>query len=68
MRRGGLARQGLLAQRSRFAASAEARAAAFLLGRLADDAGERDEALRWYETYARESPHGAFAADAQPPG
>ncbi|MFI5306774.1 MAG: FecR domain-containing protein [Polyangiales bacterium] len=59
-----LARRGLLAQRLRFAASAEAHAAAFLLGRMADDAGAREDALRWYDTYLRESPRGAFAAEA----
>jgi TolA-binding protein len=59
-----LARRGLLAQRERFASSSEAQAAAFLLGRMADDTGAPDEARRWYETYLRESPRGAFAAEA----
>jgi TolA-binding protein len=59
-----LARRGLLAQRERFASSSEAHAAAFLLGRMADDTGAADEALRWYEVYLRESPRGAFAAEA----
>ncbi|HKP60004.1 MAG TPA: FecR domain-containing protein [Polyangiales bacterium] len=59
-----LAQRGLLAQRDRFASSAEGRAAAFLLGRMADDTGATDEALRWYEVYLHESPRGAFAAEA----
>ncbi|MBN1654235.1 MAG: FecR domain-containing protein [Deltaproteobacteria bacterium] len=59
-----LARRGLLTQRARFARSAEARAAAFLLGRLADDQGESEQALRWYENYLQQSPRGAFAAEA----
>ena len=60
----GLARRGLLAERSRFPGSAEARGAAFVLGRMADDAGSRDEAIRWYDTYLAESPRGSFAAEA----
>jgi ferric-dicitrate binding protein FerR (iron transport regulator) len=59
-----LARRALLAQRARFASSAEARAAAFLLGRIADDQGAADEALHWYEVYLRYSPDGAFGAEA----
>jgi TolA-binding protein len=59
-----LAKRGLLAERSRFPGSAEARGAAFVLGRMADDGGSRDEAIRWYETYLAESPGGSFAAEA----
>lgn len=59
-----LARRGLLAQRSRYRSSAAARAAAFVLGRMADDAGSPNEALGWYETYLNESPGGSFAAEA----
>jgi TolA-binding protein len=59
-----LARRGLLAERSRFGASAEARAAAFVLGRMADDQGSSTEALKWYETYLSEAPKGSFAAEA----
>jgi hypothetical protein len=59
-----LAKRGLLAERSRFAGSAEARGAAFVLGRMADDGGSRDEAIRWYDTYLAESPGGSFAAEA----
>jgi hypothetical protein len=60
----GIARRGLFAERSRFAGSAEARGAAFVLGRMADDGGARDEAIRWYDTYLAESPRGSFAAEA----
>jgi ferric-dicitrate binding protein FerR (iron transport regulator) len=59
-----LARRGLLAERSRFAGSAEARGAAFVLGRMADDGGARDDAIRWYDVYLGESPRGPFAAEA----
>jgi hypothetical protein len=59
-----LARRGLLAERARFPASVEARAAAFVLGRMADDSGSREEALRWYDTYLSESSGGSFAAEA----
>jgi hypothetical protein len=59
-----LAKRGLLAERSRFAGSAEARGAAFVLGRMADDGGARDEAIRWYDTYLAESPGGSFIAEA----
>ena len=60
-----VARRALLAQRDRFATTAEAHAAAFLLGRLADDAGGSPEAaLRWYDRYLVEAPRGAFAAEA----
>ena len=60
----GLARRGLLAQRRRFASKPEGRAAAFLLGRMADDQGSPDEAMHWYDLYLRESPRGVFAAEA----
>ncbi len=59
-----LAKRGLLAERSRFARSAEARGAAFILGSMADDGGSRDEAIRWYDTYLAESPGGSFVAEA----
>jgi len=60
----GLAKRGLLAERARFAGSVEARAAAFVLGRMADDAGLSSEALHWYDEYLLESPRGSFAAEA----
>jgi TolA-binding protein len=60
----GLARRALLAQRTRFEGSSAAHAAAFMLGRLADDSGALREARSWYDTYAKETPGGAFAAEA----
>jgi hypothetical protein len=60
-----LARRALLAQRARFPGTSAAEEAAFLLGRLAEDAREpREVALRWYATYLEESPSGVFAAEA----
>jgi hypothetical protein len=63
--RSDLARRALLAERARFSGSPEARAAAFLLGRIADDTGGAPgAAARWYDDYLREAPGGAFAAEA----
>lgn len=60
-----LAKDAYLAQRKRFPISGDARMAAFLLGRLAEDHFARpDEALGWFERYLRESPRGPFAAEA----
>src|SRR5262249_34553322 len=60
-----IARRALLAQRARFAGTAEARDAAFLLGRIADDAlGRPSEAIGLYDAYLAEAPHGPFAAEA----
>jgi hypothetical protein len=60
-----VARRALLAERARFSSSPEARAAAFLLGRIADDGGGSPAtAIRWYDDYLREAPGGAFAAEA----
>ncbi len=58
-----IARRALLAQRARFAGSARAKEAAFLLGRMAEDA-DGPAALGWYERYLSEDPDGAFAAEA----
>ncbi len=60
-----LAEQALTTERRRFPNSAQAREAAFLLGRLHDgDAAGPDEALSWYARYLSETPRGAFASDA----
>ena len=60
-----LARRVLLAQRRRFPGTLRADEASFLLGRLADDSGERgSDALAWYERYLRDAPSGAYAAEA----
>ncbi len=58
-----LAQQALSAQRARFAGSVDAVAAAFLLGRLAEDRGEAG-ATAWYDVYLAEAPSGRFAGDA----
>ena len=58
-----IARRALLAQRARFAGSARAQEAAFLLGRIAEG-GDGVAAHEWYERYLAEAPHGAFAAEA----
>jgi hypothetical protein len=51
--------------RARFPSSGEARTAAFLLGRLAEEQMHSPSAaLRWYDTYLAEAPSGAFAGDA----
>jgi TolA-binding protein len=60
-----LARQVLLAMRSRFAGADHARDASFFLGRLAEAVPDRLEtALGWYETYLREAPRGLYASEA----
>ena len=60
-----LARQVLLAKRSRFVGTDHARDASFFLGRLAEAAPDRSQsALDWYETYLREAPRGLYASEA----
>ncbi|HVY32751.1 MAG TPA: FecR family protein [Polyangiaceae bacterium] len=59
----GVADRALRAQRARFAGSSDAAAAAFLLGRSAEDRRE-PKAIEWYDLYLREAPHGRFASDA----
>ena len=64
-RRDSIAKEALLAQRSRFPGSARARDAAFLLGRLEEvREGGRSKALSWYERYLEEAPAGAYASEA----
>jgi hypothetical protein len=48
---GHLARLALQSQRTRFAKSERAVLAAYLLGRLAEDAGESAQAVVWYDRY-----------------
>lgn len=50
---GDLARMALQSQRTRFAKSERAVLAAYLLGRLAEDAGESAQAVVWYERYMK---------------
>jgi ferric-dicitrate binding protein FerR (iron transport regulator) len=60
-----IAQRALQAQRTRFAGSSSARAAAFLMGRIAEDQQhDGASALSWYNTYLKEAPQGAFAAEA----
>jgi hypothetical protein len=63
-RRPDVARPALAAERARFPGSLPARDAAFFLGGLAEGDGDAAAALDWYETYLRESPDGAYAAQA----
>jgi hypothetical protein len=61
----GLAGRSYGALRKRFASSPEARTAAFLLGRLAEEQQHAPAAaLRWYDTYLSEAPRGPLAGDA----
>lgn len=65
-RRTDLAKKALLAQRRRFSHSAESHDAAFLLGRLAEDA-EHDlsGALAWYERYLKDHGRpGSYGSEA----
>jgi len=62
--RGELARKALGATRRRYPGSSAGKAAAFLLGRLADGGGSGGQAIGWYDTYLAESPGGPFAAEA----
>jgi hypothetical protein len=63
-RRPRLARQTLLAERERFAASAEGREAAYFLGTLAEAEGATGDALSWYARYLTEDGTGTYAAPA----
>jgi len=62
MKRADVARRALEAQRNRFAGTREAATAAFLLGRMADEAGAPDRAISLYDAHLAEG--GAFATEA----
>jgi len=62
--RSAMAEGALKALRGRFGSSKEGRAAAFLLGRLAEARGSMSEAGRWYDTYLGDLPGGDLAAEA----
>jgi hypothetical protein len=63
--RSDIAKKGLMAQRSRFASTGQGRAAAFLLGRMAEEQEHSPgAAIQWYDRYLSESPGGPFAGDA----
>jgi TolA-binding protein len=59
-----VARRALFAQRDRFPGSPDAKAAAFLLGRLNQDAGDSNAAITWFKLYLSEAPGGTFASEA----
>jgi hypothetical protein len=59
-----IAGSALTAQRRRFAATARANDAAFLLGRLEETAQHLDLALVWYERCLGESPGGTYTSEA----
>jgi ferric-dicitrate binding protein FerR (iron transport regulator) len=60
-----LARRAYSMLRGRFPSSGEARTAAFLLGRIAEEQDHAGaDATRWYDTYLTEAPGGAYAGDA----
>ena len=59
-----LAEKAMKMERRRFPGTARAKAAAFLLGRMADDSGDAPSGLGWYRSYLAESPSGPFAAEA----
>jgi TolA-binding protein len=60
----GTAERTLREVRSRFSGTGRAQSAAFLLGRMADDAGDARAAVSWYERYSSEAPGGSLAAEA----
>jgi hypothetical protein len=60
-----LAKRAYSAVRTRFPSSGDARTAAFLLGRIAEEQEHAAaDAVRWYDSYLAEAPGGAFAGDA----
>ena len=63
-RRNRLAGRALLAERERFPESAEGREAAFFLGTMAEESGERSGALSWFGRYLREDAAGTYTAQA----
>ena len=59
------AKKAYLSLRSRFGAGSDARTAAFLLGRFAEEQDHSsDDAIRWYDRYLAEAPGGEFAGNA----
>lgn len=59
-----IATRTLNATRTRFPGSSRAASAAYILGRMADDAGNVAGALSWYDRYLSEAPGGALAPEA----
>jgi FecR-like protein len=63
-RRQDVARRALVAERTRYPGSVQARDAAFFLGGLAEAQKSDAAALDWYDVYLRESTSGAYASQA----
>ncbi|MGD0677451.1 MAG: FecR domain-containing protein [Polyangiaceae bacterium] len=63
-RREDIARGALSMERRRFAGSERARTAAFHLARMAENDGNAQGALSWFDVYLAESPDGIYASDA----
>jgi TolA-binding protein len=59
-----IAERSLREIRARFPGTARSQSSAFLLGRIADDAGDARTAVSWYDRYLNEAPGGSLAADA----
>lgn len=49
--------------RKRFAGQATSAQAAFFLGRIDDQLGRPEQALRWFDTYLSEAPTGVYASE-----
>jgi TolA-binding protein len=63
-RRQDLALRALMAQRTRYPGSLQARDAAFFLGGLAEGQKSDGASLEWYDVYLRESANGVYASQA----
>ena len=63
-RRTRLAGRVLNAERDRFPETTDGREAAFFLGNVAEDGGDRSGAVSWYSRYLREDAAGTYAAQA----
>jgi ferric-dicitrate binding protein FerR (iron transport regulator) len=59
-----LARRALASLRRRFPGGSRAARAAFLTGRLEEQALRSAKAVEWYDLYLREAPSGPYASDA----
>jgi TolA-binding protein len=63
-RRQDVARRALMAQRTRYPGSVQARDAPFFLGGLSEGQKNDTASLEWYDVYLRESANGAYASQA----
>ena len=62
--RADVAQRTLMTIRTRFPGGPQAASAAFVLGRMSEDSGSLDSAIRWYDTYLSEAGRGALAPEA----